>query len=396
MFKEQYTGRHYTFACHVAIPRVFTTDLLYKLWMNFQKDSKGKHLDIPLTYIAELINAPICKEIGYDLYEFYPEIRAILQKELVKNNRFGAKRKKDLAEFILAYIQYNANKIPSIVVREALKFEAEAILDPLQAIQKLMDVVKDELKKDTPNQSGIQRVLKTIEYQSKSVPDGMTNNPWQSAQAFIDAMQLVKAGNTDSATNIIKNYKDQISESNSSDAISIPLPEEILKSLHLLDAGDNDDETTQLRELYVLMVGINEYHPESILGNRPLKTSINNCRLLEDYLKKEIYQDHPNKLHIQSLFNTEATRENVIRAIRGFYNTENEKATFVFFFSGHTGDADVPSELLYAYPKGWMKSYLCYDSRVGDTTDLYDIELNYLAKEVTENTNIPFISLMDT
>jgi|GEM_PF-5847918 len=397
LFKEQYSDKHYSFACHVAIPRVFTTDLLYKLWMNFQKDENENYLDIPLTYIAELINAPICKEIGYDLYEFYPEIRAILQKELVKEDRFGWKRKKDLAQFIIAYVQFNAHKIPSIVVKEALKFEAEAILDPLGAIQRLMNVVQEEIKKDSPNQSGIQRVLKTIEYQSKTVPDGMTNNPWQSAQAFIDAMQLSKAGDINSATDIIKNYKDQISEgANSSDAISIPLPEEILQSLHLLDPENKESDKTKLKDLYVLLVGIDEYHPDSELSGRPLKTSINDCLVLEDYLERDIYQDSKNQLYIQKLIGEEATRENVIRAFQNFYDTKNEQSTFLFFFSGHVAYVDVPSELLYAYPKGFMKSYLCYDSRSGDTTGLFDIEINYLVKEVTKNTNIPFISLMDT
>jgi len=384
------------FACHVAIPRVFTTDLLYKLWMNFQKDEAEEYLDIPLTYIAELINAPICKEIGYDLYEFYPEIRAILQKDLVKEERFGWKRKKDLAQFIIAYVQFNAHKVPSLVVKEALKFEAEAILDPLGAIQQLMNVVQDELKKDTPNKSGIQRVLKTIEYQSKSVPDGMANNPWQSAQAFIDAMQLTEAGNLDSATDIIKNYKDQISEdSNSSDAISIPLPEEILQSLHLLDTDNKESEITDLKDLYILMVGINKYHPESEGSSAPLRTSINDCHLLETYFEKEIYQNHKDQLYIQKLFDEEATRENVIQAFKSFYNAKNEQSTFLFFFSGKTATYDVPSELMYAYPKCKMKSYLCYDSRVEDTTDLFEIEINYLAKEATEKTNIPFICLMD-
>ena len=397
LFKEQYTDLHYTFAGHVAIPRVFTTDLLYKIWINFQKDEDGTYLDIPLTYIAELINAPICKEIGYDLYEFYPGIRAILQKDLVQEKQFGIKRRKELAKFIVAYTDFNAHKIPSIVVKEALKFEAEAILNPLKAIQKLMKVVQDELKKDTPNQSGIQQVRKTIEFQNKSIPDGMTNNPWQSAQAFIDAMQLAKAGHLDSATDIIKNYKDQISEdSNSSDAISIPLPEEILKSLRHLDSDNQESDPTKLKDLYVLMVGIDEYHPDSEINTYRLRAASIDCEDLERYLKVEIFTNNNSQLHVKKLIDQEATRENIISAFQKFYQTDNEDAIFMLYFSGYMDEVEVSSELTYAYPNGKMKSYLCYDSRVGDIMDLYEIEINYLAKEVTKNTNIPFICLMDT
>ena len=77
-FRKRYTERLFAFACHAAVPRVFSTDLLYKIWLNFQTDIEGKALDIPLTSVAEIINSPICNELGTDLYEFYPDIKSLL------------------------------------------------------------------------------------------------------------------------------------------------------------------------------------------------------------------------------------------------------------------------------------------------------------------------------
>ena len=107
-FRRRFNSEaYYHFAQHAAFPLALTPDLLYQLRAHFQHDITGKKLNIPWIAIADLLLSPICEETdsGYELYEMDVSIRAQLLKELQDSPRFGPERMKQLAYFLLDYIQ---------------------------------------------------------------------------------------------------------------------------------------------------------------------------------------------------------------------------------------------------------------------------------------------------
>ncbi|MEO0683492.1 MAG: hypothetical protein AAFY76_00205, partial [Cyanobacteria bacterium J06649_11] len=184
-FERRYTQAHFTFACHAAIPRIFTTDLLYKVWLNFQKNTKNEPLHIPLIAIAELINSPIVNQLGQDLFEFYPEIRIHLSKCLLEAPGFGIKRKQELALFVNDYVKYNLDKLPSKVVEQALLLEAQTVLDPITTINDLVKGIQQTLEEEEVNMSKIRQSLNFIESQKRTVPDGSTSNIWEDTEDLV-------------------------------------------------------------------------------------------------------------------------------------------------------------------------------------------------------------------
>ena len=390
LFEERYSTKYFDFACHAAIPRIFTTDLLYKIWLNFQKDQANNNLDIPLTVVAELISTPICKQIGQDLFEFYPDIRIVLTRALLKNERFGPTRKEQIADFIQAYVEFNPNKIPSLIVREALLFEAKSILDPIGAINDLMEIVRTDLNKETPNKNRIKKTLDFIENKNKSIPSGSGTNPWQLAKDLVQVLQFKEQGKINEAVDLLTAFKKQLhKKKEAKDAISIALSEEVLKKLEL----DVQQQNRQLRRLHVLMVGINEYDPKSDVP--PVQASLDTCKRVEELLLG-IYKEEENKLSIRKLENKEATRNNVISTFERVFSTIEDQDICLFLFSGRGSfQENIPSELHHAYPSKKMKTLVCYDSRVENGKDLYEVELSYLVWKCTQEKEVQFICLLD-
>lgn len=391
VFLEKYSSKHYEFACHAAIPRLFTTDFLYKLWLNFQKDVNGVSLEIPLLVVAELITTPICKQVGQDLFEFYPDIRVQLIKNLIYNPKFGSARKAKIAHFIEAYIAYNPNKIPSLVVREALLFEAKSIINPVGAINDLMASAKRDLEKETPNLTGIKKSLNFIENQNKSTPTGANAaNPWKAAEDLINAILLNKQGKNKEAANLLQQFKDQMQQTPTNDKdILVPLSEEVLQELEVI-VGQEEKE---LKRLHVLMVGINEYPDES--GIPSINASLNSCKKIRNLLE-DTYKNEPEKLSINTLQDKTATKKNIIENFENTFKEIEDGDFCLFFFSGRGSfHHNIPKTLYHAYPSKKMRTLVCYDSRLERNHDLYEIELSHLVWKHTQQKDIKFICLLD-
>lgn len=102
-FKEKFGQPHWNLACHAAIPMALTPDLLYRLWAHFRCDSHNRPMNIPWVAVADILLAPFCKEVGFDLYEIETDVRDYLLNQLKTDSCFGSQRLKELAEFLVAY-----------------------------------------------------------------------------------------------------------------------------------------------------------------------------------------------------------------------------------------------------------------------------------------------------
>ena len=84
-------------AIHAAFPLTITSDLLYCLRETFLPDC-------PWYAVANILLSGLCTTIGYDLYEMESETRNGLINRLLKDERFGETRFRELSNFMAQYI----------------------------------------------------------------------------------------------------------------------------------------------------------------------------------------------------------------------------------------------------------------------------------------------------
>jgi tetratricopeptide (TPR) repeat protein len=104
-FEKRFGKAHLYLAYHAAFPLALTSDILYGLWANFQRDIHGEVLNIPWIAVADLLLSNLCDEVGYELYEMDLAVRNALLKRLKEDKKFGKQRINELSDFLLEYIQ---------------------------------------------------------------------------------------------------------------------------------------------------------------------------------------------------------------------------------------------------------------------------------------------------
>jgi hypothetical protein len=79
--------------------------LLYRIWANFRRDIHDKFIDIPWIAVSDLILSSLCDEVGHELYEIDATVRQELLDQLKANPRFTEQHLKEVASFLLQYVQ---------------------------------------------------------------------------------------------------------------------------------------------------------------------------------------------------------------------------------------------------------------------------------------------------
>ncbi|EKD10622.1 PBS lyase HEAT domain protein repeat-containing protein [Arthrospira platensis C1] len=114
-FQKRFGEPHLFLAYHAALPLAITPDLLYQIWANFRRDIQGEFIDIPWIAVSDLILSSLCDEVGHELYEMDATVRQELLDQLKANPRFTEKRLKEVACFLLQYVQKDLNSQDSYV-----------------------------------------------------------------------------------------------------------------------------------------------------------------------------------------------------------------------------------------------------------------------------------------
>lgn len=136
------------------------------------------------------------------------------------------------------------------------------------------------------------------------------------------------------------------------------------------------------RNLYALLVGINEYDRRSPIP--PLKGCVNDIRGMQAYLESRIDKTAFN-LHLHTLTNEQATRQAVIDGFRQHLTQAGPTDVVLFYYAGHGAQAKVPKALRADASEQITKTLVCYDSRVnGHYWDLAGPELALLVAEVAQ------------
>jgi hypothetical protein len=128
------------------------------------------------------------------------------------------------------------------------------------------------------------------------------------------------------------------------------------------------------RNFFALLVGIDNY-PANVTN---LRGCVNDVNRLNDYLKEHVAHNQC----IETLTNSDATRENIIRLFRQHLGKAGEDDVVLFHYSGHgSRELTAPEFQPYSsYRKG--ETLVCYNSRSRGQYDLADKELAALLWEV--------------
>lgn len=141
--------------------------------------------------------------------------------------------------------------------------------------------------------------------------------------------------------------------------------------------------------IYALLVGIDNYSPDSNPPISGLKGCVNDIKAIESYLRSRITQDSDWKL-IEStnqpwiLLDRDATRQAIISGFQQHLCNADSEDVVLFYYSGHGAQEKAPEEFWELEADRLDETLVCYDSRAENGRDLADKELAYLISKVAQ------------
>jgi len=79
-YYAEYKFGHFLLAAYASVPALLTPDLLYRVWMNFNHYQWGSQSqNIHRVAVSDVLLSPLCREVGYELYEMPDSIRFALR-----------------------------------------------------------------------------------------------------------------------------------------------------------------------------------------------------------------------------------------------------------------------------------------------------------------------------
>lgn len=132
--------------------------------------------------------------------------------------------------------------------------------------------------------------------------------------------------------------------------------------------------------LYALLTGINQYHPQSDANVSHLNGCVNDITQLQAFLESHFPADGRN---LVTLLNSDATYENVVHHFGDELLLRAGKGDVVLFaYCGHGSQEPAAKEFAPYYPSGIEETLVLYDSRTPGGLDLADKELALLVERV--------------
>lgn len=150
------------------------------------------------------------------------------------------------------------------------------------------------------------------------------------------------------------------------------------------------------KKLYALLVGINTYREEIMVGSKPvyfprLSACIDDAKKIQAYLETDNFYT----TDIITLYNEQATRPAIIETFTKHLGQAREGDVALFYFSGH-GTQEVADPVLFPTETDKkLESLACYyDENLKNNFLLADKELRWLIKQVADN-NPHIVAIFD-
>src|SRR6476469_161940 len=142
------------------------------------------------------------------------------------------------------------------------------------------------------------------------------------------------------------------------------------------------------KNIYALLVGIDNYDPNSEPTVPSLSGCINDIRAAEAYLRKQTQDGEWQLIEPTDpawiLTNQAATRQAIIDGFKQHLCNAGSDDVVFFYYSGHGGQEKAPEEFWQIEPDRLQETLVCYDSRTKNSRDLADKELAYLISKIAK------------
>ncbi len=382
-FGQMYsTPEHLWLARCAAFPVALTTDLLYKIWLNFRQTDTGETLDIPINVVGDILLSPLCREIGYDLYEMYPETRALLWQSLPPAVVAS------LAEFTLRYLDFCRDKSPSDAFTEAQRIWAESFLHP-QKVAQLLRQLLSERKTNAGSKIMADYVLSWVKNRNQWANQTFSETTTQ-RDSLSDLAQIAEG---------IQQYeKGQVSEANATfsslahllhvpreSGFNVPIPKEIWENFKPIEDESYKTSKQNMSNIYALIVGINAYEDRIVMNKRVIFPRLRGCvsdaQKVKKYLENETAFGMKN---ITLLTDQQATKAEVVKAFLELGKAQKDDVV-VFYYSGHGTQEKADTDIWIGESNGKHDCLVCYcDEQSKDDYLLVDKELRYLIHQVVK------------
>jgi Caspase domain len=150
-------------------------------------------------------------------------------------------------------------------------------------------------------------------------------------------------------------------------------------------------------KLYALFTAINAYQGQIVLDRTatfpPLSGCISDVQAIEEWLKL----DGSFELHPVHLFDAQATKANVVDAIRTHLSKASAQDAVLWYFAGH-GSVEVADQSVWgaAESDGRLEGIVChYDSNHAADCLLVDKEIRFLLHELSQKTGAHITTIFD-
>ncbi len=138
--------------------------------------------------------------------------------------------------------------------------------------------------------------------------------------------------------------------------------------------------------LYALLVGINQYHPESKVGS--LTGCTNDIDAYEAFFRQNYTHAIQKAEDVVVLRDAEATYTNLINTFQEHLSKAKAGDIALFVYCGHGAQELTSPEYKQFFPDGKGETIVCYDSRLKNGQDLADKELGVLLYELNQAAHI--------
>ncbi len=138
------------------------------------------------------------------------------------------------------------------------------------------------------------------------------------------------------------------------------------------------------KSIYALLVGIDQYDPNSVFQVPSLQGCVNDIVAAQQYLEERTKDGEWKLIEPLILKNEQATREAIIKGFKEHLCKAESSDVVFFYYAGHGGQEKAPEEFWVLEPDRLNESLICYDSRTANEKDLADKELSYLISLVAK------------
>lgn len=329
-------------ACHAAFFVALTPGLLYRLWVNFRLDEKGEPLNIPLDAVANLLNSPLCQPLGHGVYELHESLWAPLRRYLLLHPRFQGMRQYKLAKFLLAYLDYCADELPSPAFAEAQRWTAEAYLNPKMAAQRLLEAFSDSVDGKVAA-SAVEVFLNWVSGRAQGREDGAGINPLAAAERLVEGIRDYQKGNRQAAMETLQELSKYIKTGGEKGAYRTKVPEEVLA---LLRPEPAEAAPHPKGKVYALLVAVGRIAS----GQAPeLAGPANDLKRIQEELQV-LLEGRAPEVHI--LMDHAATKAAVLQHWQNIVGQAGPEDHLLFYFSGHAENKERQYLILYDYEDG--------------------------------------------